>query len=178
MLFFSSCRSVSELFWNFWLSVREIAFNALRVGVFDQYFCARDAASPLIRTHNWCGLVYACTIRLCFWAQNSQHELRYKQMLTVVILFRRLKRSECRVDSVAIALSLPLFLSQRCVSPSCHTQLNYSLPGLKGKLFGGVKVKRARSFSGREKQKWSATKDVKDGEWDGFGIGSLQFNRS
>ncbi|XP_078376857.1 coiled-coil domain-containing protein CG32809-like isoform X2 [Oculina patagonica] len=34
--------------------------------------------------------------------------------------------------------------------------------GLKGKLFGGVKVKRARSFSGREKQKWSATKQPKD----------------
>jgi len=36
--------------------------------------------------------------------------------------------------------------------------------GLKGKLFGGVKVKRARSFSGREKQKWSATKETKDGK--------------
>lgn len=34
--------------------------------------------------------------------------------------------------------------------------------GLKVKLFGGGKVKRARSFSGREKQKWSPAKEVKD----------------
>ncbi|XP_044177721.1 coiled-coil domain-containing protein CG32809-like isoform X15 [Acropora muricata] len=34
--------------------------------------------------------------------------------------------------------------------------------GLKGRLFGGVKVKRARSFSGREKQKWSPSKEIKE----------------
>lgn len=34
--------------------------------------------------------------------------------------------------------------------------------GLKGKLFGGSKVKRARSFSGREKQKWTPAKDAKE----------------
>ncbi|XP_067021570.1 coiled-coil domain-containing protein CG32809-like isoform X7 [Acropora muricata] len=37
-----------------------------------------------------------------------------------------------------------------------------SLQGLKGRLFGGVKVKRARSFSGREKQKWSPSKEIKE----------------
>ncbi|XP_068715447.1 coiled-coil domain-containing protein AGAP005037-like isoform X2 [Montipora foliosa] len=42
----------------------------------------------------------------------------------------------------------------KCSQPSSR--------GLKGKLFGGVKVKRARSFSGREKQKWSPSKDIKE----------------
>jgi hypothetical protein len=36
-------------------------------------------------------------------------------------------------------------------------------PGLKGKLFGGVKVRRARSFSGQEKHKTSPAKGIKEG---------------
>lgn len=86
-------------------------------------------------------------------------------MLTVLSLFRRLKPSKCREDSAVVALSLPLFSAQRYVGSLCYTQLSYSLPGLKVKLFGGGKVKRARSFSGREKQKWSPAKEFKDGEY-------------
>lgn len=40
------------------------------------------------------------------------------------------------------------------------------LSGLKGKLFGGVKVRRARSFSGQEKHKPIPVKGTQEGKWN------------
>lgn len=71
---------------------------------------------------------------------------------------------------------MPLFSSQWYVWVSTYTQINCSSLGLRGKLFGGVKVKRARSFSGREKQKWNPTKDARDGRFGSFEMGSSQLS--
>lgn len=60
-----------------------------------------------------------------------------------------------------------LFRPKRVQMPTARMHLRIqrtrsSSRGLKGKLFGGSKVKRARSFSGREKQKWTPAKDAKE----------------
>ena len=104
-------------------------------------------------------------------AQSISDELRYKQMFAVLFTLRRWKLSNSREDSRSVLPRFLLFSSQRYVFSLCNAQLNLSFTGLKGKLFGGVKVKRARSFSGREKQKWSPSKDIKEGK-----LASLTFS--
>lgn len=73
--------------------------SVLRVRFAQLYFFARDAASALIGAHHWCGLVYSTAITLAFWAQADKNELRYKQMLTILMFLFLWNFPNCREES-------------------------------------------------------------------------------